>query len=168
MPLTDGVSLRRMVDRDADDIIALIDATYAEYPGCVLDLPGVDSDLPVLAAHLEKAGGTGWVVTDADRVVACVGVTPRVVDARPGAHLHRLYVASSHRRRGLGRLLVEQVEHHATAVLGAEVVDLWSDSRFRDAHRLYQRCGYVATGETRRLHDPSDTTEYRFVHTVRA
>ena len=168
MPTIDELPLERMQSHHTDEVIALIADVYAEYPGCVLDLPGVDADLPVLADRLEGQGGAGWVVTDDGRVVACVGVTPSHVDGRPGAHLHRLYVAASHRRRGLGRVLVDRVEQHAADVLGAQVVQLWSDTRFHDAHRLYERCGYVATGATRQLHDPSDTTEYRFVHTLGA
>lgn len=164
MSTIDGLPLRVLRAEDAHAVIALIAGVYAEYPGCVLDLPGVDDDLPVLADRLAGAGGRGWVLTDDREVVACVGVTPAVLEHEPAAHLKRLYVASTHRRRGLGRALVELVEHHAVARHGARLIDLWSDTRFTDAHRLYERCGFVATGETRDLHDPSNTTEYRFVH----
>jgi hypothetical protein len=57
--------------------------------------------------------------------------------------------------------LVRRVEEHA-AVLGATRVVLWSDTRFTAAHHRYEQLGYVPTGETRELHDPSETTEYRF------
>lgn len=163
MTLLAGLPLRSLRPDDADQVIALIGAAYAEYPGCVLDLPGVDDDLPDLADRLARAGGRGWVVEDHGSVVACVGVVPADVDGVRGAELKRLYVAAGHRRRGLGRGLVGLVEDHAQDVLGARALDLWSDTRFEDAHRLYERCGYRPTGETRRLHDPSDTTEYRFL-----
>lgn len=164
MPTLAGLPLRPLRPDDSDEVIALVGGVYAEYPGCVLDLPGVDDDLPDLADRWAAVGGTGWVVTDDDRVVACVGMAPTTVDGAPGAELKRLYVAASHRRRGLGRALVALVESHAQRVHAARAVELWSDTRFTDAHRLYQRCGYAATGQTRHLHDPSDTTEYRFVH----
>jgi putative acetyltransferase len=51
------------------------------------------------------------------------------------------------------------VEEAARAA-GASVVELWSDTRFADAHRLYERLGYRRGKHTRQLHDPSDTTEY--------
>lgn len=161
-----GLRLRALRPDDADQVIALIGGVYAEYPGCVLDLPGVDDDLPVLAAHLAALGGRGWVVEDDVDVVAVVGVAPGIVDGVPGAELKRLYVAASHRRRGLGRQLVAVVEDHAVTELGAEAIELWSDSRFDDAHRLYERCGYVRRPQTRDLHDPSHTTEHRFVKVV--
>jgi len=44
----------------------------------------------------------------------------------------------------------------------AGVVELWSDTRFTDAHRLYERLGYQHTGKTPDLHDLSNTTELRF------
>jgi putative acetyltransferase len=155
-----GLPVRDLRPDDADAVIALIGSVYAEYPGCVMDLPGVDDDLPELADRLAAAGGQGWVVTNDDAVVACVGVAPI---GEGTAELKRLYVAASHRRRGLGRALVALVEAHAVEAFGARTVSLWSDSRFLDAHRLYRQCGYEATGETRQLHDPSDTTEHRFV-----
>ncbi len=182
MTTIDGLPVREMRGSDADAVITLVAGAYAEYPGCVLDLPGVDADLPELADRLRAAGGRGWVVTDDDLVVACVGLAPvdRPAVERRAAHtsgdtdprdgdrgtrieLKRLYVAASHRRRGVGRALVELVEHHAVRDHDAVAVELWSDTRFVDAHRLYEACGYVPTGRTRRLHDPSDTTEYEFV-----
>lgn len=163
MPTIDGLPVRPLGDHDSDQVIALVERAYAEYPGCVLDLPGVDADLPRLAEHLAARGGQGWVVTDGGEVVACVGVTPATRDGAPVAHLHRLYVAATHRRRGLGHALVRMVEEHASHAYGAAAVELWSDTRFTDAHRLYARCGYTATGQTRQLDDPSHTTEYRFV-----
>lgn len=161
-----GLRLRALRPDDAAQLIDLVGGVYAEYPGCVLDLPGVDDDLPVLADHLAALGGRGWVVEDDGHVVAVVGVAPGDVDDVPGAELKRLYVTASHRRRGLGRELVALVEHHAVTDLRAEAVELWSDSRFADAHRLYERCGFVRRPETRDLHDPSRTTEYHYVKVV--
>lgn len=164
MTTIDGLTLRDLRADDAPAVIALVECAYGEHPGCVLDLPGVDADLPDLAARLRAAGGRGWVLSDDDEVVACVGLAPVPDGGR--IELKRLYVAATHRRRGLGRALVALVERHAVDDHGATSVELWSDTRFTDAHRLYQRCGYERTGRTRRLHDPSRTTEYHFVHTL--
>lgn len=154
--------LRPLRPEDGDALITLIGGVYAEYPGCVLDLPGVDDDLPRMREVVDRAGGEFWVVERDGEVVASAGWVPQEVDGRPGAHLKRLYVRADQRGVGLGRFLVERVERAARDA-GAVAVDLWSDTRFADAHRLYERLGYRTTGETRELHDPSDTTEYRFV-----
>lgn len=161
-----GLPIRPLEDDDGPAVIELISGVYGEYEGCVLDLPGVDADLPALATSWAALGGHGWVVTDGDRIVACVGVAPATVRGRPGAELKRLYVAGSHRRQGLGQALVELVEADARDHHGAEEVELWSDTRFHDAHRLYERRGYQRQPETRDLHDPSHTTEYHFVRTL--
>ena len=171
-----GWAVRPARDDDAAAVTALIAGVYAEYPGCVLDEAGVDSDLATWASHLAAAGGTGWVVTDGDgRVRACVGVAPTTTPpalapaapSAPGAtvawvELKRLYVHAAARQRGLGGALVDRVEQWGRRQ-GATAVVLWSDDRFDDAHRLYTRHGYVDTGRRRDLHDPSGTTEIEFV-----
>lgn len=163
-----GLDGRPMTDADAPAIISLVEAAYREHPGCVLDLPGVDADLPALASRLCAAGGQGWVVEDAGELVGCVGLVPSRVDGHPAVELKRLYVAPSHRHRGIGTNLVLLVEEVALTDHGATAVELWSDTRFADAHRLYEACGYVRQPETRELHDPSHTTEYRFVRHLQA
>jgi hypothetical protein len=49
------------------------------------------------------------------------------------------------------------------ADLGAGEVQLWSDSRFTDAHRFYQQRGYTRMGPDRELGDLSRTREHHFV-----
>jgi putative acetyltransferase len=151
--------LRPVTDEDADGVIELIGATFAEYPGCVLDLSGIDGDL-LTPRQTAAATDAAWWVLEADRrIVATIGAGPRHDDG--SVELKRLYVAASHRRRGLARGLVALVEAHAEQA-GATSIELWSDTRFHDAHALYTALGYARTGESRDLHDPSNTTEYRF------
>lgn len=159
--MADELQTRPVVDADADGLIALIGAAYAQYPGCVLDLPGVDADL-LEPGTVAAAGGAPWWVVEAvgAGIIATIGAGP--LDDRGDVELKRLYVAGTHRRRGLAAGLVARVEAHAAAV-GAERVVLWSDTRFTDAHRLYERLGYRDTGARRDLHDPSRTTEINFV-----
>lgn len=165
MPIsTDGPSgLRPIRPEDSPAVIDLVSSAYDEYEGCVLDLPGVDDDLPVLAQRWAAAGGGGWVVDRPDvGVVAVVGWAP----VRAGVvELKRLYVSSSARGRGLGSALATLVLA-AASEHGAELVELWSDTRFLDAHRLYERVGFERQPETRDLHDPSDTTEYRYTRSL--
>ncbi|MFT5222132.1 MAG: GNAT superfamily N-acetyltransferase [Glaciecola sp.] len=151
--------MRVLTAADSAEVTELVAGIYAEYPGCVLDLPGVDDDLPALADRLQSLGGQGWAVQDGTDLVACVGWAPH---GHGTAELKRLYVASGARGRGLGAGLVG----HITAVAaeaGVRWLELWSDTRFTDAHRLYERCGFTRLPESRDLHDPSHTTEFHYL-----
>lgn len=152
--------LRPVDDGDRDGLIRLIGSVFAEYPGCVLDLDGLDHDLLAPGTEARERGSPWWVVVRSGRIVATVGAGPLRDDGT--VELKRLYVDAGHRREGLATALVSLVEQHARQ-LGARAVDLWSDTRFEDAHRLYTRLGYRDTGERRHLEDPSDTTERHFV-----
>lgn len=163
-------SVRSPRDDDGADLAELVGGVFAEYPGCVLDPDGLDADLFAWHGHLAAAGGRGWVVHVAGDLVACVGVAPcppppAVPPTTDCVELKRLYVHASARRRGLGRALVGQVEAWAVEH-GATAVVLWSDTRFTDAHRLYEAAGFSDTGRRRDLHDPSDTTEAEFVRVL--
>jgi GNAT superfamily N-acetyltransferase len=153
------VGTRRVRDDDAPRLIDLIVAAYDEHPGCVLDLPGVDDDLPAPGTTAARRGSPWWVVERDGGLVASVGVGPIAADG--SVELKRLYLAAAARGQGLATRLIAVVERHA-AGLGASRVVLWSDTRFADAHHRYGTLGYVRQPQTRQLHDPSDTTEYRF------
>jgi RimJ/RimL family protein N-acetyltransferase len=152
--------LRAARDADADALVALIGAAYAEYPGCVLDLDGVDADLRAPAAEAARRDGPWWVVERHGRIIGSVGAGPLRSDGC--VELKRLYLDAQVRGQGLATALVGLVLRHAAAV-GARRVDLWSDTRFTAAHRRYEQLGFRRTGEERDLDDPSHTTEYRFV-----
>ena len=81
--------------------------------------------------------------------------------AATGVALHKLYVARAARRQGLGTRLCELIFEEARR-RGATFVELWSDTRFLDAHRLYENLGFVRGPETRELHDLSDTREFYY------
>lgn len=153
--------VRPVRDSDSAALVALIGSCWAEYPGIVLDVDGEEPWLRAPASAYRRWGGRMWVLVPdgGDGPVACVGVKPH----GPGVvELKSLYVAAAARRRGLGSRLTRMVEEEARRS-GALRVELWSDSRFADAHRMYERLGYRRTGNTRDLHDLSHTTEYEFV-----
>lgn len=149
--------IRPVTDADSSALIELIGQCWAAYPGCVLD---VDAEEPWLRAPASAyAGWAGemWVATLDDVVVACVGVKP----AEDHAELKSLYVAPAARRRGLGELLIRLVEGEARR-LGHRRIELWTDTRFADAHRAYERQGYVRLPVGRELHDLSKTVEHHY------
>ncbi|HEY8383627.1 MAG TPA: GNAT family N-acetyltransferase [Microvirga sp.] len=151
--------LRPARDDDAQDLYGLITLCFAEYPGCFTDPHDDLPDLRRPASAAAEKKGSFWVVEDErGRVRACVFVD----FPEPGtAELHRLYVRPDQRRQGLGAYLVSHVEEHARRN-GASRVVFWSDTRFTQAHRLYERMGYGRDGRTRDLGDVSNSVEYFF------
>ena len=75
--------------------------------------------------------------------------------------LKRLYVSTRARRRGIGSALCDAVVSDARR-RGVPFVELWTDTRFVEAHALYRKLGWVADGRQRDLHDLSNSTEYYF------
>ena len=102
--------------------------------------------------------GRMWVMRD-DHGVVVGSIAAERVDG-PTVELHRLYLDAHLRGRGLGRRLfetgVEWAREH-----GAWRVELWSDTRFEHAHRLYERLGYVKT-DSRALNDVNHTVEFKY------
>lgn len=147
--------IRDGLDSDSQELIALIASIFAEYPGCVLDVDGEAPHLRRPASAFAGWGGGLLVAELKGRVVGCVGFAGH----GDAVELKHLYVAAAARRRGLGGRLTWLVEERARA-LGRTRVELWTDTRFVDAHRLYERLGYRRGPETRALHDLSRTVEY--------
>jgi putative acetyltransferase len=146
-------------DDDAWDLIGLIAACWAEYPGCILDVHGEEPWLLAPASSYADKGGRLWVAEDGGRLVGSVGLVPAAADG--GVALRTLYVARRARRQGLGGRLVDLAEAEAQT-RGATFVELWTDTRFLDAHRLYERRGYQRGPATRELHDLSHSVEYYY------
>ncbi len=152
--------IREGRDDDAWDLVGLVAGCWSEYPGCVLDVNGEEPELLAIATAYEHRGGRFWVAEETGRLIASIGLAPAPDDGT--VLLQKLYVAQSARRKGLGGRLVGLVETTA-AERGATKIELWTDTRFAAAHRLYERLGYVRNGTTRELHDLSNSVEYHFL-----
>ena len=146
-------------DEDSWELIGLIACCWAEYPGCILDVHGEEPWLLAPATSYREEGGRLWVAELDGRVVASVALRPAATPG--GVALKSLYVARAARRRGLGDRLTALVEDEARR-RGAGFVELWTDTRFEDAHRLYERRGYVRGHRTRELPDLSKSVEYYY------
>jgi GNAT superfamily N-acetyltransferase len=150
-------TVRDALDSDSEQLISLIGEVFAEYPGCVLDVDGEMPHLRRPASAFAGWRGRLWVADQHRRVVACAALATH--DGT--AELRHLYVAAHARRQGLGGHLCEQVESEARR-RGHRRIELWTDTRFLDAHRLYESRGYVRGPWTRDLHDLSRSVEYLY------
>ena len=143
----------------APEVIELIHRVFDEY-GFIWDPEDEFWDLLAEepAFPYRSPIGAMWVIRDRDGVV--VGsIAAQRIDG-PTVELHRLYLDAHLRGQGLGRQLVETAVEWARNH-GAWRIELWSDTRFEDAHRLYERLGYVKS-DTRSLDDVNQTTEYKY------
>lgn len=151
---------RPVRDADAQDLFGLMSLCFSEYPGCFVDPHEDLRDLVKPATHAAEKGALFEVLEDeTGRVYACASVD---FDKTSGtAELHRVYVRADKRRGGIAGFLVERMERLAIEK-GAKVMICFSDTRFLNAHRFYERRGYVRVGEARAINDISGTIEYRF------
>jgi GNAT superfamily N-acetyltransferase len=147
---------------DMPGVVELIGRVFAEY-GFVYEPAAEVPDLLAFDRHYAPPRGAFFVVRDGARVVGSVGVER--LDDGPSAELHRLYLDAALRGRGTGRALVETVLGWCRE-RGVARLSLWSDTRFEQAHRLYERMGFRLTGERALPEDLNDTREYGFERPV--
>ena len=149
--------IRRATRADSPAAAAVVRAVYEEY-GFTWDPASYHADL----ADVEASFDAFWVAELDGEVVGCAGLrsAPLVLEGTD-CSLERLYVLSSARGSGLGAALVETVAAHARA-LGRRRLEIWSDKKFADAHRLYERLGARAVAD--RVHDdPDESAEWGLV-----
>lgn len=156
--------LRTARDADSPAIISHIATIWAEYPGCVMDLDE-EGDLKAVASNYAAEGGAIWVAEDASgKLAATIAISP-CEEAPGGVKLGRLYVAKWARRKGLAARLLDFAERAARA-RGATFMELWSDTRFKEAHEFYEARGYTRLAGERALRDASDSYEYHYRKTL--
>ncbi|HEY7366190.1 MAG TPA: GNAT family N-acetyltransferase [Methylomirabilota bacterium] len=156
-----GMRLTPADRADVPGVIALIGRVYEEY-GFVYD-PAIEvPDLLDFPAHYAPPRGAFFVLWQGRGIVGSIGVERLDADT---AELHRLYLDTALRGRGLGHMLMKEVMAWCQARAISRLV-LWSDTRFERAHRLYARMGFQRTGERELPGDINQTREYRFERSV--
>ena len=146
--------VRRATTADADAIRALIARVFADY-GYVLDTIREDPHLADPITYFDAGGGGLWVADGGGAIAGCAAV--KIGGA--AAEIKSVYVAHEFRRRGLARRLTETAIAHACS-RGCRVM-LWSDTRFHEAHRLYESLGFVRT-DRRSMCIVNTFDEYRY------
>ncbi|MBK8915437.1 MAG: GNAT family N-acetyltransferase [Phycisphaerales bacterium] len=132
------VRVRLISAAEVASVHAMIAAIFADY-GYAFDPAREDTHLLCPHAYFAEQGGAFWVAIRAESVVGCVGAIPHADEGF--GELKALYVAPAARRGGLG----ERLTRHCIEFLrsaGCAQVRLWSDTKFIDAHWLYERLGF--------------------------
>lgn len=138
---TSQFEIRPMREDDIPAIHRHISAIYADY-GDVLDVENEDTHLRDPAGFFRTGGGEFWIVVDQGELIA----TGAIHLTRDLAEVRTIYVRKDRRRLGLARRLTELAIHHARR-RGFNVIHLWSDKRYAEAHRLYESMGFARIGE---------------------
>jgi GNAT superfamily N-acetyltransferase len=159
------VRIREARDADSPEVVRVIKAVYDEY-GFPWYPEGYHADLYALERSYAAEGNLFLVAEIDGRMVGTAALerfsrlpegAPRRV-AGADCSVERLYVHPEGRRQGVGSALMERIVAEARA-RGCGRMEIWTDKRFEDAHRLYGRLGAVAAGE-RLCDDPEESPEW--------
>ena len=79
--------------------------------------------------------------------------------------LFKVYLLPRARGGGTARAMLREALAHARA-RGGRRLRLWTDSRFAEGHRFYERNGFVRLPGSRAVPDASDTWEFAYSRTL--
>jgi len=153
---------------DAPAIRAIIARIYADY-GDVLDIEREDPHLQRPCEYFHSHAGELWVAECHGVVAGSGGVIVKTAAqaslhdgtlAKTEVEIKTVYVAHEFRRRGIARRLVTMAIDYARSA-GWPHVMLWSDTRFVEAHRLYESMGFIRGGK-RDVKIVNSFSEYRY------
>ncbi|WP_367196980.1 GNAT family N-acetyltransferase [Amorphus sp. 3PC139-8] len=151
--------LRPAKNSDGPGLVRLISTIFADYANCHY----VASEFPELAApasHYRARGGALWVAEADGDVIGSLAIA---ATAEPGVfELFKVYLARPARRQGLARRLLENAISLALTG-GGRRLRLWTDTRFLEGHRFYERTGFRRLPVVRAVPDASDTWEFAYV-----
>jgi len=151
-------NFRAAEDSDSAPIIKIIGACYALYDNCILDVDLEEPELRAPKTLFAQKGKTMWVMERDAKVVGCVGLSDP--DYQTGEQeLLKLYLDPAEHGQGFGKELAGFAIKTAVELQCRKLV-LWTDTRFKTAHKLYESFGFVRGDETRDLNDISNTSEY--------
>lgn len=152
-------TIRPATDADGPAVARVIAACFAEYPGCFY----AEAEFPELArpaTAYASRGGRMWVAEAADgTVVGSLAVFPTRDPAT--FEIGKVYVARAARRGGVASRMLAQALDLARAA-GARRVRLFTDTRFADAHRFYERHGFRRLPGVRHVADVSQSWEFAY------
>ena len=132
------VTIRIFEPRDRDAVRDLVLAVMSEF-GFGANVGGVLQDLAALEERYAAPRGRFFVAERGGAIIGTVAI--RFKDERT-CELKRLYLRADARGEGLGQRLYETAEAFAR---DAGYAKIWLDSsrRFKRAHALYERNGFV-------------------------
>lgn len=137
---------------------ALQDAPHAFGSSYAKEFQLSDSDWAKRVERWSGEVGVGFLAMDEG---AACGLAGSFLDQKDAtrANLISMWTAPTHRQRGIGRLLVDEVLNWARA-RRAHILQLMVTSNNEPAIRFYQRLGFTRTGRTEPYPNDSAVIEY--------
>jgi ribosomal protein S18 acetylase RimI-like enzyme len=144
---------------------ALEDAPYAFSSTYAQESQFGDPEWLARAERMNGERGAGFLAMDGENACGIVGSFLDLNDPTR-ARLVSMWTAPSHRRQGVGRLLVQEVLNWADSRKVRRLL-LMVTSNNQSAIRFYERLGFTRTGHTEPYpHDP-DVIEYEMARPIR-
>ena len=157
MPSSD-IIIREATDADGAALSVLVASVFAEHEG-VLFRSEEFPELAAVATHFAARGGRLLIAQSHGRIIASFGW---VMSHDEGvAEILKVYLAREFRGRGIATDLFGRVLEDIRAA-GGRALTLWSDVKFSDGHRFYERCGFTRGAGLRAIHDASETLEINY------
>lgn len=155
---------RFATDTDGPGVAHVIETIFADYPNCHFvrdEFP----ELEAVATHYEARGGRLWVATSGDQVIGTFAIA-RTAD--PDVfELFKVYLLRQARGGGVAGTMLAEAMALARAG-GGRRLRLWTDTRFAEGHRFYERNGFVRLPGSRAVPDASDTWEFAYTREINA
>lgn len=158
MIVIEPITLRNTLRFKEVRLRALQDAPYAFSSTYARESQFNDSEWIRRAERWNGAAGAGFLAMDEDTVCGIAGAFLDQDDAAR-AQLLSMWTAPTHRDRGVGRLLVNEVLRWAQS-RNAGMLLLMVTSNNAGAMRFYERLGFTRTGRTEPHSNDPAVTEY--------
>lgn len=134
--------IRSWEPRDRPVAAAVIHAVLVEY-GLPWEPEGADWDVLNVETYYQHTGGEFWVVEHQGKLVGTAAYHPiqRGTDA---VEIRKMYLCPEVRGQGLGRFLLQQLEHQ---IRDRGFAQIWieTDTLLVEAVKLYETNGYQQT-----------------------
>lgn len=143
---------------DDDEICRVIREIFDEYD-FTWETGGYNADTEDVSTFYLEGGGAFWVMETDGQMVGTGALMPEGDDR---CELCRLYLAKACRGKGWGKKFYEFIIAEARKA-GYLEMEIWSDVKLVEAHRLYERSGARFVGQ-RICDDPDQSLENGYIY----
>ena len=150
-------TIRLATSDDTDGIVSLIDGVFKEYGDRICLIPGgSEADVLDIESGYRSKGGEFWVLESIEgevrRIIGTHATRPDPDNPTEVCTFKRLYLHQDFRGTHCGRDLM-QVTIDWARDQEFKRIEFWSDTRFKRAHRFFEKFGFQTDGQERHMTD---------------